>query len=594
MLSRKRFVSIILAILIVFSTLSPLIVLADQGKEVNIIRISGQNRYHTSVNSSRTIFKQAIFAVVASGDSFPDALVGGVLASHLKAPLFIIPKEGMTSDVMLELIRLGVVKVYILGGYNTLSEYVEMQLSDFYFERLYGANRYETAKKVDEKIRSLRHNIKHRYYADGRNFPDALTAAPFVVRNNSTMLLSDGSPILDGIAIGGQSSVPGNIPRISGNTRYETAVEIAKNSGDIDGVIIVDGTNYPDALSASSVSFLSNMPILLTHPNGLSETSKEFIKDNDLETILIFGGENSVSNKVYTEIKELTENNNYKPEDPIITNDAIKPVLGLKKDLAKEMLNMVNAAREDKGIYPLKWDDNLANAAEIRSKELVKSFSHTRPDGSSFSTVSPFAKAENIAYLYDPSSRSAFDLWMNSQGHKDNILRERDDIDAIGIACNVDDTGKYNWVQIFGTNSNSNQPVLTDKPSTNAYNEEYEKEMARLVNEIRSQHGKYTLTWDENLTAAARIRAKEIVDKFSHNRPDGSNWDTISSNAWAKNIAWHPNGTPENVTQMFMNSKGHRKNILDERSLIKSVGIGCWIDSDGYMYSVQLFGTPEN
>jgi len=110
-----------------------------------------------------------------------------------------------------------------------------------------------------------------------------------------------------------------------------------------------------------------------------------------------------------------------------------------------QVLDLVNQERAKVGVAPLKMDIELYNAAQIRSKEIQTTFSHTRPDGSNWSTVSPKAHGENIAY--GPTTPEAVVKgWMNSPGHKENILRP--EYKSIGIGYYKGSTSY--WVQLFG------------------------------------------------------------------------------------------------------------------------------------------------
>ena len=106
------------------------------------------------------------------------------------------------------------------------------------------------------------------------------------------------------------------------------------------------------------------------------------------------------------------------------------------------------------------------------------------------------------------------------------------------------------------------------------------------VNQERAKQGLSALRVDPKLTAAAQIRAKEIVEKFSHTRPDGTRWSTVSSVAYGENIA-KGQRTADKVMAAWMTSSGHRANIL--RASYGSIGVAC-VKSGGVYYWVQLFG----
>lgn len=119
-----------------------------------------------------------------------------------------------------------------------------------------------------------------------------------------------------------------------------------------------------------------------------------------------------------------------------------------------EVLNLVNIEREKNGLAPLHLNQILVDGAKIRAKEIVTSFSHTRPDGSKPYTVFPggdFAAyfnhvGENIAYG-QLDAAEVMDGWMDSEGHRANILNPK--FTSIGIGC-YESGGILYWVQMFG------------------------------------------------------------------------------------------------------------------------------------------------
>ena len=106
------------------------------------------------------------------------------------------------------------------------------------------------------------------------------------------------------------------------------------------------------------------------------------------------------------------------------------------------------------------------------------------------------------------------------------------------------------------------------------------------VNQERAKLGLSALRVDPALTAAAQIRAREIVERFSHSRPDGTKWSTVSSRAYGENIA-KGQKTADKVMAAWMSSSGHRANIL--RANYGSIGVAC-VKSGNVYYWVQLFG----
>ena len=105
------------------------------------------------------------------------------------------------------------------------------------------------------------------------------------------------------------------------------------------------------------------------------------------------------------------------------------------------------------------------------------------------------------------------------------------------------------------------------KPQDSEFNAAYEAEVVRLVNAERAKYGLAALTQNDGAQNVAHVRAKEIVQSFSHTRSDGRSCFTAASDlgvtyrSAGENIAYGY-ATPAQVVNGWMNSEGHRKNIL--------------------------------
>ena len=129
------------------------------------------------------------------------------------------------------------------------------------------------------------------------------------------------------------------------------------------------------------------------------------------------------------------------------------------EEFAYEIYKLTNQERVQAGLQPLEWRSELAGAAQIRAAEIVQKFSHTRPNGQSFSSiligiVTPKChKGENINKGY-PSPAEAVQGWMNSPGHRANILDE--DYTDIGVGV-YQANGIIHCVQLFCADFEQNQ-----------------------------------------------------------------------------------------------------------------------------------------
>jgi putative cell wall-binding protein len=94
--------------------------------------------------------------------------------------------------------------------------------------------------------------------------------------------------------------LPGDVNRLSGSDRYETAVEIAEDGwGTIaTEIILTTGQNFPDALAAGPLAYQLDAPILLTTKNQLPTSVINYISKSDVTKVTIIGGTDVVSSSV--------------------------------------------------------------------------------------------------------------------------------------------------------------------------------------------------------------------------------------------------------------------------------------------------------
>ena len=116
---------------------------------------------------------------------------------------------------------------------------------------------------------------------------------------------------------------------------------------------------------------------------------------------------------------------------------------------AYQVLDIVNQYRQQNGLTPYVMDESLLETAMIRAAETVALFDHTRPNGMMYDTAITrnwSICGENIA-CYQRTAQDVMNSWMNSDGHRGNILRNY--FDSIGIGCFLADDGNYYWTQVF-------------------------------------------------------------------------------------------------------------------------------------------------
>ena len=157
-------------------------------------------------------------------------------------------------------------------------------------------------------------------------------------------------------------------------------------------------------------------------------------------------------------------------------------------------------------------------------------------------------------------------------------------------------TYTYNYSDNSATsNNNSNNSgfdwskLYSDEKPKQISTDEYEDKVIELVNAERTKRGIPALKKDDSLMDTAHLRANELAELFSHDRPDGS--DCFSAfpsgyNHWGENIA-EGQKDPAAVMDSWMHSEGHKKNILNKN--FDSIGVGCY-NNNGTLEWVQNFG----
>lgn len=208
--------------------------------------------------------------------------------------------------------------------------------------RLAGTTRYDTARKITDMHVELWGQTNPNIpvlpsvvIANGQNYADALAGIPLASYLNSPILLTKGVGSLEpeilakieeygtgtAFILGGPSAVSEEISdqlkdmgmtvtRLAGQSRYDTAVEIAQFNFDFLDVtrtaFLVSGENFPDALSAGTVAAITRANILFCPRNGeIKECVAELITENGINNIVIVGGPNAIDTRAEAELAAL-------------------------------------------------------------------------------------------------------------------------------------------------------------------------------------------------------------------------------------------------------------------------------------------------
>lgn len=211
--------------------------------------------------------------------------------------------------------------------------------TSFAFSRQFsGTNRYDTARLI--ATTTFPGGAAKVLLATGNNFPDALASSYLAGWLGVPILLTDTNQVptetnsaLETLGtntitlLGGASAISAQVEtslrnrgflvdRISGPTRYDTALAVAKTPpssyvATINGektAILASGTGFADAIAASPLAYASKVPLLLTAPTALSSQARQGLVELGIQRVLILGGTAAVSQAVEDSVRGLPAN----------------------------------------------------------------------------------------------------------------------------------------------------------------------------------------------------------------------------------------------------------------------------------------------
>ncbi|HHX70567.1 MAG TPA: S8 family serine peptidase [Gallicola sp.] len=219
-------------------------------------------------------------------------------------------------------------------GYGLVNALEAVELAYNYssysnIKRIAGSNRNVTATEIANNFYSQTDTV---YITNGNLYADGLSMGSLTKANNGPLLLTDKDSIsanLDStlkslspskiVVIGGNNAVSSkvernlknytnNVERISGSTRVDTSIEIAKRvrqTEKTNSIFLVNGYIEADSINIVSVSSRDGIPVLFTDANKLPSQIKNYIKNENISNVTIIGGENTVGSNVVRELKNI-------------------------------------------------------------------------------------------------------------------------------------------------------------------------------------------------------------------------------------------------------------------------------------------------
>lgn len=202
-----------------------------------------------------------------------------------------------------------------------------------YADRLYGANRIETAFKVAEA--GWKNGSDNAVLVSANSYADALVAAPAAKANNAPILLTSANGANQGletnvlnelkklnvkhvIIVGGEGVVSAkaastltangiSFERIAGSNRYETSTKVAaymysKNFARNNTIVAVSGNSFADGISVSTYAAAKGYPIVLVDKDLIPSCVQSFIKDDKIVASYVIGGVGVISDNVLSKL----------------------------------------------------------------------------------------------------------------------------------------------------------------------------------------------------------------------------------------------------------------------------------------------------
>lgn len=321
--------SLVVMALSAVTGLSPTSRAAAATSSSGVSRLAGPDRYATSVAISKAKFGLGVPVVyIASGATFPDALAGAPAAAWQGGPVLLTAPSSLPSVVATELGRLKPGRIVVLGGTGAVSGLVATALGQYTaggVTRLSGRDRYATAVAVSQSQFPTPPStgVPVVYVASGRDFPDALSAAPVAGMHAGPLLLTDPAAlpsVVDTelsrlrpsqiVILGGTGAVSsaveaalsvhnwGGVSRVAGPDRYATAVDVSQSQFQpgVPVAYVASGLDFPDALSGAPVAVGS--PLLLTDRQTLPSVVAGELARLQPVRIVVLGGTGAVSDPV--------------------------------------------------------------------------------------------------------------------------------------------------------------------------------------------------------------------------------------------------------------------------------------------------------
>jgi uncharacterized protein YkwD len=367
------------------------------------VRLVGGDAAATAAAVSRSGWTSSSEAVVVSATSWTDALA----AVSLGLPILLVSRDDVPAATSVELQRLGVRRVWVVGGTGAIGTGVRSDLRSggVALNEIAGGDRYETAAKLASAMSSSTTDV---VVASGESWADAASIAAWAAMRHTPIYLTrrDSLPAASGaarnarraIVVGGASvvsdAVADSLPdpvRLFGNDRYDTnaaVVRWATGAGAGWGrPVLAPGTSPMDALVAGPYAATRSSSVVLTPPDRMPVSAQQVFVEHaaEVQSLAAVGGPVQVGDGAISD--------------------------GVAAVESADLVGWVNGVRAANGAgNPLVPDHDLSERAFSYAVTLAFQgrLSHQTPSCGSW--------GENVGV--GSSAREVFDAWAGSSSHQ--------------------------------------------------------------------------------------------------------------------------------------------------------------------------------
>ena len=383
---------------------------------------------------------------------------------------------------------------------------VSLASNDYNVKRIQGMHRYETAASIADSAFTT---SDRAVLVSGSNFADALTAgnladhAPIFLAEKADMMQRTintmrSLDVKEVVIIGGEKSVPKSVEerlkkenfkviRIAGRNRYETSTKLAKQlkAKNKDNVVLANGEKFADALSAAPYAVQKKQTLVLTD----GKTLPKDVKAQDVKAII--GGEKSVNIKGLDKVQRISGKDRYETSLEVL----------------KHMNKTQNAVIADGRDYP----DALAAAPYAVKKNTGILLS----DDSAIDKIKEYVDSQNISDITLIGGEKSVTKYQEQKFTKTSTEQNPEEKPEDKNPEDKPQKPEQPSEPEEKPEEDSNKLLDVDSPELSAK----EKELIKLVNDYREQHGKKRLKVSKSLMKVARTHINDLNMNFDMDNP---------------------------------------------------------------------------